>query len=137
MGKGKNSLKNNTHSKDYLINFVVELMSKNIPKSEILELLVRETGKSQRMCYDYYNLALARLRDDYQENVADIRHKKIKSLERDASKLISKFEETGNAQFYKMYLEVQFHLDKYYPNKLEPELDNKDIQIQIEYKKPE
>lgn len=116
---------------------ILSMVANNYSKSGINKQLQKDFGITSNNAYKYYMRALEDLKDDYYEEIKDIRAKRIKGLERDLLEAYEMFWKQDlysslKQKWFETYISIKKQIDSYYPNLIEKE-DEGDVKITISY----
>lgn len=107
---------------------------------EFLELYPDRTEMHPNTIRRYYNQIRDEINELIQDDVKTIRNQKILALERDMEEAYNNYQQSLTkgksfdvAHWWNSYIKIKELLDKYYPNKLEPEKENQSLSINISY----
>lgn len=129
--------KNKKEDSSPIIRDIIDLISQNGERGEIIEIIMDKHKKSYSSIYKYYLRAMEMINDDIGEKIEDIRNKKIKALQRDLKEAYLQYQQNIlpdiKVKWFKIYQEVKEQLNQYYPNALKHEKEMEDFSIKINY----
>jgi hypothetical protein len=120
------------------IKTALDVIEANGSRNEVLNSLVKTYGLKRRAALNYYNRAMALVKEELTEEVKDVRNRRIKSLQKDMRIAYRNFEDSEKDAdrnlWFKTYLDVKKLHDSYFPNSLKPEtIDDSNMNITLSY----